>query len=521
MNIDNIELNIKKKEEKIKILNEKQEKIASSHSLEDSISQTIWEQFILQISSGAASEFFKENNNLNLSLDKADHYLKTDNFVNGIFPEHNLKNVDQYKERYSEWMASFKNSSRTEFSKNYRDDFDRLRAKGNDEFHMDHTIPISKLLKDEKLATFANRDDVIDFANDTDKNLKPLDAELNIRKGSQSVDELINDLRKEGKDISDFNSSITEEELKNRNRIANKELNKFKKDAESAAISEGKQSIRAEAIRSLSITADAILIALCAKLLREVIKEVIIWLKNDERKIKPLINRIRNGFVTFIKDIKNNVLLSVDVGVTTILTQIFGEIIISIRKALLLLQIGSRTYREIKKYLNDKENKAKEKYIQTIEIQKIAVKGGVSIGSILFSDIIHKIICVAFPPAQIPILPILGSPARVISIFISGMTAGIIGVLITNKLNSKLINEQLAIYTNERMELHNEVILLQETYIYEQQRNIMEAFYNEGEKNIKDFVSVFQKIEEMKKKQYKSENENSLDEIENIIKGIE
>ena len=60
--------------------------IGNPKKLVDSISQIVWEQFVLQIAGQAGEDFIKQNNNLNLSLKKADHFLDSESFGKGILP---------------------------------------------------------------------------------------------------------------------------------------------------------------------------------------------------------------------------------------------------------------------------------------------------------------------------------------------------------------------------------------------------------------------------------------------------
>lgn len=74
--------------------------IGDPKKLVDSISQIVWEQFVLQIGGQAGKDFIKQNNNLNLSLKKADHYLNPNSFNEGKMPSHNFQNLDKYQKRY-------------------------------------------------------------------------------------------------------------------------------------------------------------------------------------------------------------------------------------------------------------------------------------------------------------------------------------------------------------------------------------------------------------------------------------
>ena len=69
--------------------------IGNPKKLTDSISQIVWEQFIIQLAGQAGQDFIKENNNLNLSLKKADHILTETGFINEKYPIHNSAKIDE------------------------------------------------------------------------------------------------------------------------------------------------------------------------------------------------------------------------------------------------------------------------------------------------------------------------------------------------------------------------------------------------------------------------------------------
>ena len=54
--------------------------IGDNKKLAQSISQIVWEQFMIQIAGTAGDQFIKENNDLNLSLKKADYFLDEKKF---------------------------------------------------------------------------------------------------------------------------------------------------------------------------------------------------------------------------------------------------------------------------------------------------------------------------------------------------------------------------------------------------------------------------------------------------------
>ena len=518
-----LEKTIAEKRSELDELKNQQTSLDNRQDLEDSLSQIIWEQFILQITGGAANEFFQQNHNYKLSLNRADHYLNSDDFVNGKMPVHNFAHVSEYQTRYKEWESNFTDNTHTNLNKNYRDPFDANRPHGSASMAMDHDISIAEILKDKKAAAFMTADEKIEFANDTSVNLKPLDSAANQSKSDRNMDEWLDSKNKDGLHPGErFN--INEKELRQRDKDARDEFEKRKTAAEKRAIQEGNTSARSEIVRSAIVTADAIAVALLAKMLKDVFHEVIVWAINrKEGNNESLIDSVIKGFNYFLKDVKTNALLAADVGLTTILTQMFGEIVITMRKVLLAFQIGWKTCKDICKYLADPANLVKEDYVKATEIEKIAIRGVVTIGGLALSVAITNIIAYYCPPMTVPILPILGSPAGILGIFIGGLTAGIIGVIATNHLDSKIIKHQKDSNAKKQGEVIHEIIELQELQYADVSSNVestKESSLDQIRQNITDASKEIEEILKTRSEERKTENNDTLDEIDSILKKI-
>ena len=248
--------------------------IGNPKKLTESISQIVWEQFILQIGGQAGSDFIKQNHDLNLSLSKADHILNEDSFAQGKMPMHNFENRDNYQQRYDTWNSKFTDSTHEHLTKDFRAPYDVNRVKGNSQYAMDHTISVKEIVLDKKAAAFMSQDEKVAFANDTNINLKPLDRAANASKGYKRMMDWLNSIRIDkahpngAKPDERFN--INREELEKRDQVARAEFDKDKNNAEQRTINEGKASIRAEALKSASFTAQAVAVALLAKLTRTI-----------------------------------------------------------------------------------------------------------------------------------------------------------------------------------------------------------------------------------------------------------
>ncbi len=493
--------------------------IGSAKKLTESISQIVWEQFIIQIGGQAGQDFIKENQDLNLNLKKADHYLDSNKFVSGEMPSHNFDNAEKYQNRYNEWKQNFKDNDPSQ--KIIRDAFDENRAKGSASMAKDHTIPVAEILRDKDMTTYVSQEEKVDFANDTNVNLKDLDSAANSSKADRPMKEWLDSERNGQKPEERFN--IDREELEKRDeyaRLKEKELIDEKKEI---ANQEGKNSVRLEALRSASVTTQAIAVALLAKLTRNVFQELVRWLGEKDRKARDFFSHFKKAISDFVKDFKKNVLLSVDVGATVILTQIYGVIIPMIRKAFLFFKIGGKTIGQVGQYLRDPNNKGKDTSTMVMDIGKIVTIGLTTAGGVALGAAITTALTVAVPPLAVSI-PVLGSPAGLFGIFFGGLTAGICGAIVLKKIDGALANRMLSENTAKRMVVQDGILALQDNQ-FDLYTDIVDAFACKSAYNIKqNHLNAIEEMEKTKKtlsEERKSKNESKFKNISSMLDDIE
>ena len=519
----------KELDSQLKVLDDlkiERKEIGTPKKVINSVSQIIWEQFILQIAGTAGTDFIKENNNLNLSLKKADHILNSDSFSEGKMPSHNFENLDKYEERYEKWDRNFeKGTNHTKLVDNkdfsYRDVFDDGRDKGSASVHMDHTIPVKEIVTDKKAATFMSEEEKVAFANDKNINLKPLDSSANQSKRDRPMKEWLESER-DGKH-PDERFNIDKKELLERDDKARAEFEKRKDKGELVAKKEGMQSMANEAKMSLQYAANAVAVALLARLTSKIIQCTIRWLIEKEHKVKDLIESIKKEIVSFVLDFKTNVLMSIDIAITVILTQIFGEIIPMIRKALMFIAIGGKTLYEVGKYLKDPKNKNKDTAIIVLEVGKIVVTGLTTMGAIALSGAITSGLLYCCPALGVQI-PLLGSVAGLLGIFFGGITAGICGAIVIYQIDGTLAGKMLSENMEKQINIQNDIIAIQnqqfalETGIVERKR------YSSFQNIRNDFEAAGKEIVELKNslsEERETENKNKQDDIRNILDDTE
>lgn len=512
--------------------------IGNPEKLTNSISQIVWEQFILQIAGTAGQDFIKSNHDLTLSLSKADHILSEENFIKGDLPKHNFDNIDKYQQRYDDYFNSLKrdengnvvyHETRTgnkeaTIASGARKIFDEGRPTGSNDHNtsMDHTISAAEILRDTKAATFMDTKEKVDFAN-SETNLNEIDKGWNASKSDMSTSDWLNNPNKNGQKPEDIFNNMSEkdkEELLEKDAKARAEFEKRKNEAEQKAIEEGKESIKKEALRSATFTTQAIVVALCAKLTRTVFQEVIVWLMQKNKKASELLKHIKKAIKDFFFDFKKNLLLSVDVGLTTVLSQIFGSIVSTIRRALLFFKIGGETFYNVGKYLKSPENANKPTDLKILDIGRIVTIGFTAAGAIGLGVAISSIIQTHCPPIALLQIPLLGSAGNLIGIFLGGLISGVCGAIVLHQIDGALEGQKKRENIEKQIIVGNDILALQN-----EQFNLYTSMINNKANsscnNIKE--NHLRAIEEIKKANdslvvvNESDNSDTLDEISSSV----
>lgn len=493
-------------------LMKEKEKIGSPEALGETIKGVIWEQVMNQVATVAGEDFIKENGGMTLDLRDEAHIQTTENFENGKIAKHNTE--INYQERFDEWQSSFQKnedgSIKTDITgkkiltKEARAYYDEGREKGSATVHKDHTVSVAEITRDSEAAAHMSKEDKKNFANG-DKNLKDLDAAANMSKSDKSMEEWL-DSERDGKKPSErFN--IDEDELRERDKIAREELEKQKAEGKKKSIEAGKKSQREEAFRIGGKALRTAIVTLLAELLKNIISKLIKWFRTAKRTFKTLVEYIKEAISSFLDNIKTHV---VNVGngvITTIASSIFGPIVGVFKKLWMILKQGWKSLKEAFNYMKNPENRKKPIGILLLEVGKIVIASLSAIGAIVLGEVIEKsLMAIPFLAVEIPLL---GSLANILGIFMGASVSGVIGAIAINyiqsKLEKKLKNEALTKQINKG----NEVLVTQakiqkvseEKLVYTKVQTVS---------NIKDRHDKFS--------EYINENERDIEEKEKDLK---
>lgn len=456
----------------LEFIERQQVQIESPDALGQTILDTVWEQFTNQIAVQAGEDFIKANNGLNLDLRREAHIQTTENFANGKIATHNTE-ID-YQKRYDDWQENFQRkedgSVKTKFDKRSgkektvlkkeaRKDFDKSRPKGSDTNHtqMDHTISAAEIIRDPEAAAHMTREEQIDFAN-SETNLNLMDSAANQSKGDSTMSEWLDSERNGEKPADRFD--IDEEALRQKDKEAREEYEKQKKEAEQRSIEAGKRSQKAEAYRIGKKAARAIVMNLFADLIKKMINNLIAWLKSGQKNLRTLLISLKNAIVKFVIDLKDNVLNVVDTAATVIATSILGPVISTIKKAWMFIKQGWLSLKKAIDHIRKPENKGKPLGVLMMEVGKIVIGGLTAAGAIVLGEVIEKNLMVV--PLLAIEIPLFGSLANIIGIFMGAVVSGIIGALAINLINRLISKRQKAELSEEKVKKGNEILATQE-----------------------------------------------------------
>jgi Domain of unknown function (DUF1994). len=458
----------------LKFLAKEKEKIGNPDNLGNVIMDVVWEQFMNQVAVKAGEDFIKENNGLKLDLRDEAHIQTTENFAYGNIATHNTK-ID-YQERYDDWQSNFvkdengnvvthtTRSGKKEATlvKGARKPFDDGRPSGSAEKHtdMDHTVSAAEIIRDSAANAHMTKEEQIAFAN-SEANLNEMDLSLNRSKGDKSTTEWLDNPNADGQkpneifDISDEN----DKKMRKKDAEAREEYEKQKKEAEKKSIEAGKQSQKEEAFRIGGKALRAVLMQLLADLVKEIIAKLVKWFKSAKKGLDTLLDSLKEAIHSFISKMKTHLINAGNTVFSTVATAILGPIFGTIKKVWMLLKQGWKSLKDAVNYIKSPENKGKPISRLLLETGKIIIAGLTGAGALVLGEVIEKGL-MTIPIFAIEI-PLIGSLANIIGIFLGAVVAGIIGAIAINLIEKRIEKSQKAAVVEAQVEKSNEVLNLQ------------------------------------------------------------
>lgn len=458
----------------MQFLAEEKEKIGNPDNLGNVIMDVVWEQFINQVAVTAGEDFIKENRGLHLDLRKEAHIQTTENFADGKLAIHNTE-ID-YQQRYDDWQSNFlkdengnvvthqTRSGKEEATlvKGARKPFDEGRPTGSVENHtdMDHTVSAAEIIRDPAANAHMTKDEQIAFAN-SDANLNEMDSSLNRSKGDKSMTDWLDNPNSRGQKPDEIFDISAEDEAKMRQKDAEarEEYEKQKKEAEEKSIEAGKKSRQEEVFRIGGKALRAVLMQLLAELVREIVAKMVKWFKSSKKALDTLLDSLKEAIHSFIGKMKQHLINAGNTLFTTVATAIIGPIVGKIKKVWSMLKQVWSSLKNAIAYIKDPANKGKPIDRLMMEVGKIVIAGMTGTGAMLLGEVIENSL-MTIPIFAVEI-PLLGSLANILGIFLGAVVAGIIGAIVINIIEKKIEKSMKRDNVNAQIEKGNEILRTQ------------------------------------------------------------
>lgn len=522
--------NIEEQLAELDSLKKDEEKIGNPDALGEVVMQTVIEQFNNQIAVTAGKDFIIDNNGLTLDLRDEAHIQTTENFAEEKIAKHNTE-ID-YQKRYDDWQANFEydeQGKKVKLVDGYRDPFDKGRIKGSREkgTDIDHTIPVSEIVRDPAANAHMSKEEQVTFAN-SDKNLNELDASLNRSKGDLSVEEWLNKP----------STNISKEEKKKilkKDKEAREEYERLKKEAEQRSIEAGKKSQKQETLRITGKALRAAVMAMLADLLKEVICKLIAWLKKGKRTFEELGKYIKDAVKNFFSNFKERVMSAGQNVLLTVLSALGGiykRIVDFFNKIGMMLKQGWKSIKQAYNYLKSEEAKKQPLSVLIMQVSKIFVTGLSAVGAIALSKFIEGTL-MTIPVFAIEI-PLIGSIASIIGLFMGALTSGIAGAivinfidkLIANKLKSNIVEKQID-STNKILKQQKQLEVVSKMRNEQVKSKIAVSIKDRHEKAAEAMKDIIERMTDYKPnyketdaKDVISDNEKDFDDMDKVLKSL-
>lgn len=517
----------------LSFLETEKDKIGNPDNLGNVIKDVVWEQFLNQIAVTAGEDFKKENRGLTLDLRNEAHIQTSENFAEGKIATHNYMSKEQLEQNYDRYKNKSHNEFRGEYVKSGMDATLKragvLKEKGIDTVtdiyngrqiptatklengknnpkaaQREHVNPSAKLYKDPSLQMANSNEELAAIINNPENLQGYTTAERNNRKSDNSTEEMAS---------QDKNKHY--EKAKQR---SDEYIESEKKKGEDRLKKEGKKSQREEAFRIGGKALRAVLMQMLAELIKEIIGKLVKWFKSAKKQLSTLLESLKEAIHSFIGKMKTHLINAGNTIFSTVATAIIGPIFGTIKKVWMMLKQGWNSLKNAVNYIKDPMNKDKPVGILLMEVGKIVIAGVTGIGALVLGEVIEKSL------KTIPIfafeIPLLGSLANILGIFLGAIVAGIIGAIAINMMDKVITKQKKAQVISSQVDKGNEILQTQREILNVNEKklvNTQEQVFSNIQENHKNASQIIKTATDEIFAESEFDNQKDFDEIDSML----
>lgn len=420
---------------------------------------------------------------------------------------------------------------------NLKDEYTGKDMKANENANLDHVVSRKEIYENQrrKQANLSTEE----LANKSE-NLKSTNESLNKSIGNKSKDEYIKTRfereqklkeqnKRANKKVDESNMSEIEKRLqkeKNNKRLqdkldaddelmkrADKEARKaIDKDITIGMTKEIGKKAGKDALKTMAISG-------LFSMLKEIINGLVRFLKSRSKSFKMFLDEMKKSIKSFFSKIANVLQDGASTLVGTVLSEIFGPVVSMFKKLASLIKQGVSSISEAIKYLSDKKNKNKPFSIKVAQIGKIITLGIMGSGAIILGESFEKTLLLV-PGMQIE-LPLIGSLANVIGMFLASLVSGLVGAIIINLIDKFIAKRQKSDMLSERVDKGNGILVIQRELRDLNEERLThqkgQVFSKIQKRHIEAANIIKESIDNIFDESDKKEHQGSFDEMESML----
>lgn len=438
----------------------------------------------------------KDTNNMYLDLSDDAHIQTAENFEQQKYARHNAYvNYEKRGERYREdfytdpnnrpkakqnqeqrfneetqtWEffdtldEEWKKSLKPDYRKPYEEDRqkDKKNKFGSKSVNKDHQVADATIARDAEAGAYMTIDEKVKVAND-EANLNDLDSAANQSKSDHDGEKWVKHKRTGKNGNGQTNGEyfrIDEEEYIEKDKKSKEAWNEDKEKKKQENIEAGKKSQKQEAFRIGGKALRAIVMQLLSELVKEIIGKMVLWFKSKNKSLNTLLDSIKTAIHSFVSKLKKHLVNATNTLLTTIATAIIGPVVSAIKKVWMMLKQGGKSIKNAIDFLRNPANKDMPIDIKLLEVGKIVIAGMTGAGAIVLGEVIEKGL-MTIPPLAVEI-PLIGSFANILGIFMGAVVAGIIGAIAIHMIDKATAKKRKELLNEDRVQKGNEILQTQ------------------------------------------------------------
>ena len=369
-----------------------------------------------------------------------------------------------------------------------KDEYTGKTLKLNEKVNLDHVVPRKQIFENpwRKIADI----ETVDLANKSE-NFAATNESLNKSKGAKSNSEYIKNRELREKDLKDqlkrVNDKIDKMNISGAEKRSlkaenNKRLNdKLAADSKKMLISEktAKKAINKDIAKKASVrmankagkdAIKAMFIAALFGMLKEIMNALVRYFKAKKHSFDTFIEEMKKAIHSFFGKIKDFIKVGVDSFVGSIVGEIIGVFNQKLQKLPNLFKQLFGSIRESISYLSNPENQSHSIEIKIAHVSKIITSALVGVGAMFLGEYFEKYL-LTIPNFGNPI-PLLGTIANILGMFLASLLTGILGAIIINGLDGFISRKLQAENKRQQADKRNELLRIQEVQIFVAEQNV-------------------------------------------------